>query len=170
MLETIYFEVPELNLTKDHVEELLNLYNSEEGLGYYYSNDKGMLTDLLVVWGYDKNLLIQSLENKFYSGYLDGSYFVSNYGSTEHQDDNRKCVISVEIQNEHNIPVTWRLNNIEYDLYYNNKAVAIDVTQRHSSRTSPTKRIFFQFHLNEKHSFAEYKELYQSGRLLRRNS
>lgn len=167
MLETVHFEVPELKLTTEEVTELLVKYNTEESNGYYYSSVQGHLTNLLIVYDYKKTPLIERLESLFLPDICNGSYFVSNYGSDRHRDDTRRCVISIELQNEHNIPVTYHINEREYDLYYNGKAVAIDVEKDHSSKTSPTKRVFFQFHLNEKYCFEEYREIYTNKKMFK---
>jgi hypothetical protein len=167
MLETVHFEVPELKLTAEEITELLVKYSNEESMGYHYSSVGGNLTNLLIVHDYKKTPLIERLEGLFLPDICNGSYFVSNYGSDRHIDDTRRCVISIELQNEHNIPVTYHIDEKEYDLYYNGKAVAIDVEKDHSSKTSPTKRVFFQFHLNEKHSFEEYREMYINKKMFR---
>lgn len=160
MLETVHFQIPELKLTTEEINELLVKYNNEESNGYHYSSAQGDLTNLLIVHDYKKISLIERLESLFLPDICNSSYFVSNYGSDRHSDDHRRCVISIELQNEYNIPVTYYIDEKEYDLYYNGKAVAIDVEKDHSAKTSPTKRVFFQFHLNEKYCFDEYREIY----------
>lgn len=167
MLETVHFEVPELKLTTEEVHKLLVKYNNEESTGYRYLSVGGKLTNLLIVHDYKKTPLMERLERLFLPDICNGSYFVSNYGSDKHIDDNRRCVISIELQNEHNIPVTYHIDGKEYDLFYNGKAVAIDVKKHHSSKTSPTKRVFFQFHLNEKYGFEEYREMYINKKMFR---
>lgn len=167
MLNTVYFTVPELTLSTEDRTELLDIFNNEASNGYYYRSHNGNLTNLLVVYNYKKSVLIERLEQLFRPDICKGSYFVANYGSDRHCDDMRRCVISIELQNESNIPVTYHINNTEHDLYYNGKSVAINVEIEHSAKVSPTMRIFFQFHLNEKYSFDEYREMYFNNQIFR---
>jgi hypothetical protein len=76
-------------------------------------------------------------------------------GYHPHIDDTRQCIISFELQNEHNVPLKFYDPDEEV---YHNGPIMWNTTKLHGSDSSPSERIFYQIELQDNNTFEYYYE------------
>lgn len=164
---TYCIQIPELNLSRLEINNLKEIfYQNKEKYGHKYISESGNDSGLILVGGFLKPKLIEKIENKINSNFIDASYFLSNYGVERHIDDNRQCIFSFEILNKENIPIDFYVNNLVEQQFYNGNVLMWNPQIEHSAAISKTRRIFFQIELKRNLEYSDYLELYKNGKLI----
>lgn len=163
-LDNICVFLQKFDLNNDQLRQLKDVfYQNKQEYGHLYKSETGRKTELLIVGGFNKTRLIESLLEKIDNFYIDNFYFVSNYGIKKHIDDNRQCVISWEIQNDFKTPIDFYVNDKKTSIIYkNNNPIMFNPQICHGAPMSKTERIFFQIELNRKFNFLFYVNLFKS--------
>lgn len=149
----------DINFSK---QSLLENFNSqrEQHQRVYRNERDGEVQPITLLNPPDKAPMIE-LEKKF--KWVRDSYYLVSSGYHPHIDDRRQCIISFELQNEHNVPLKFYDPDEEV---YHTHPIMWNTTVLHGSEPSPTERIFFQIELEDDKPFEFYKRKYLENELL----
>jgi hypothetical protein len=143
-------------------EKLLKIYEQHKDRIKTYINREGGTSPIGVLLFDEKPDYILEMENKV--NYLHNSYYLISSGYHPHVDDTRQCVISFELQNEHNIPL--KFYEPEEEVYHDGP-IMWNTSVWHGSDPSPTPRIFYQIELKDDKTFDFYLREYMSDNLFK---
>lgn len=166
--DDLYIHIPELIISEDQKNQLLHLYYEQKHkLGHTYVSKTGKPQELTLVGGFDNPAFLMDIVKPIPNNYIDAWYFLSNFGVNAHIDDNRQCILSYEIQNYENIPLSFFDNQTEIEVHYKANTPILWNTQfMHGSKISLTERIFFQIEMKRNNSFEFYLNQYKNGKLI----
>lgn len=165
-----YIEVPQLVLTAEQKANLLEYFHEvKQQYGQLYVTKSGRVQDLMVVVGFPSNDLIKQISDRLPAGIIHNTYFLANNGIDVHQDDDRYCIISFELQNTENVPMDiYDEDRVLIDrMYYKGMPMMWNPKIVHGAGTSSTQRIFFQIEMRRDLRFPEVLDMYLKGELIK---
>jgi hypothetical protein len=142
----------ELELDYDK-QKLLDIFNNNKDKIHTYVNKQGNDQPIGILLFNEKPDYLKQLEGLFKR--VHNSYFLMSSGYHPHIDDTRQCIISFELQNEHNVPLKFYDPDEEV---YHNGPIMWNTTKLHGSDSSPSERIFYQIELQDNNTFEYYYE------------
>lgn len=142
----------ELELDYDK-QKLLDIFNNNKDKIHTYVNKQGNDQPIGILLFNEKPDYLKQLEGLFKR--VHNSYFLMSSGYHPHIDDTRQCIISFELQNEHNVPLKFYDPDEEV---YHNGPIMWNTKKLHGSDSSPSERIFYQIELQDNNTFEYYYE------------
>jgi len=120
----------ELELDYDK-QKLLDIFNNNKDKIHTYVNKQGNDQPIGILLFNEKPDYLKQLEGLFKR--VHNSYFLMSSGYHPHIDDTRQCIISFELQNEHNVPL--KFYDPDEEVYHNgpimwNKQNCMDLIHR----------------------------------------
>ena len=156
-----HFYLDQIDFKDNDRKELLSFFHKfRDQYTRKYISKKGTETNLFVIDGYP-NQKIHKKYISIFSKWYKTSAYLANYGIEEHVDDIRKFVISFELQNIDNIPLTLDGK----DVYYQNQVMAWNPQLTHYARKSDHMRIFYQIELDHNNDYNFYKNIFLTAGL-----
>ena len=143
-------------------QKLLDIYHEYKHLTKTYINRKGDDQPIGVLLFDEKPEYILEMESKF--NYFHNSYYLISSGYHPHIDDTRQCIVSFELQNEHQVPL--KFYEPEEEVYHTGP-IMWNTALLHGSEPSPTPRIFYQLELKDDQPFEFYLREYMDDNLFK---
>jgi hypothetical protein len=134
-------------------QKLLDIFNNNKDTIHTYTNKRGDDQPIGILLFDKKPDYLKHLESLF--NRVHNSYFLRSSGYHPHIDDTRQCVISFEVQNDHNVPLKFYDPDEEV---YHNGPIMWNTAKLHGSESSPSERIFYQIELEDSNTFEYYYE------------
>lgn len=169
----MYVKIPELNITPNQRQELIQCFYDNHKYASTYISEKGTDTTLTILTDIPDspdviNKLIEKIAPEYYFTYV----FLGNNGCiSPHVDDTRQAVITFPLIVD-DTPTTF-IDENEYDkiddaLYYDDYQTVIWNTKHwHKVLPSEKFRLFFQIELKQDSPYDFYIRQLKAGNLLR---
>lgn len=169
----MYVKIPELNITSEQRQQLIDCFYSNQEYASAYISKKGTDTTLTILTDIPDvpliiNTLIENILPEHYFTYV----FLGNNGNIfPHVDDTRQAVITFPLIVD-DTPTTFidehDYNKVDGELYYDDYQTVIWNTKHcHKVSSSEKFRLFFQIELKQGNPYDFYVTQLKNGNLLR---
>lgn len=169
----MYVKIPELNITENQRQELIDCFYDNQNNTTTYISEKGTDTTLTILTDVDNPPeILQQLIKKISPEHYFTFVFLGNNGNIfPHVDDTRQAVITFPLIVD-DTPTTF-IDEHDYDkvdgeLYYNDYQTVLWNTKHwHKVVHAEQFRLFFQIELAQENTYEFYVNQLESGCLLR---